>query len=254
MKLPKLLCIALATSAVLVSARAATISGTYNTGAGSTAGSNDLYWDVYRFSSDSGSGVVGGTGLSSYLTSTPSIVTTARDASPFSSAWVTPAADSNSLWLSLATDASGQAIHDPNNGGAYAFILDLGKILKPVASLSQDVSLSFSLRGDNGFSAHLLSNASGTGYSELTSLLGSTESNFGAPTSASVTYNGLVDNSTELLILLSNDTQNNGNPGGILVQNFSLSYTAIPEPSTYAAIFGVAILGLAFWTRRRRNS
>ena len=254
MNLPKLLCMALATSAVLASAQT-TISGTYNTGAGSVAGSVDSNWDVYRFTSSSGLNVVtGATGLAAYLASTPSIVTTARDASPFSSAWITPTATSNSLWLSLATNASGQAIHDPNNGGGYAFILNLGDILKPVASFSQPVSLSFSLRGDNGFSAHLLSNAGGTGYSVLASLLGSTASNFGAATGSSVAYNGTIDSSTELLILLSNDTQSSGNPGGILVQSFSLGYTAIPEPSTYAAIFGVAVLSIAFWARRRRSN
>lgn len=31
-----------------------------------------------------------------------------------------------------------------------------------------------------------------------------------------------------------------------------LSYSAVPEPSTYAAIFGAAVLGLAGWRKRRR--
>ena len=253
MNLPKLLCLALATSAVLVSAQT-TIFGTYNTGAARTAGSVDPSWEVYRFSNSSGLNVVtGATGLAAYLASTPSSVTTARDASPFSSSWVTPTAASNSLWLSLAANASGQAVHDPSNGGGYAFILNLGTILTPAASFSQPVSLSFSLRGDNGFSAHLLSNASGTGYAELTSLLGSTASNFGASAGAAVSFTGAIDRSTELLILLSNDTQTSGNPGGILVQNFSLTYSAIPEPATYAAIFGIAVLGITLWSRRRRS-
>jgi hypothetical protein len=253
MFLPRLLTLALATSALIASAQT-TITGTYNTGAGKTAGSTDAKRDVNRFTSSSGLNIVtGATGLATYLSSTPSSVTTARDASPFSSSWVTPTAASNSLWLSLAADASGQAIHDPSNGGGYAFILDLGTILNPVASLSQPVSLSFSLRGDNGFSVHLLSNASGSGYSESASLLGSTESNFGAAAGTKVSFTGAIDRSTELLILLSNDTQTSGNPGGILVQNFSLTYSAIPEPATYAAIFGIAVLGITLWSRRRRS-
>jgi hypothetical protein len=32
----------------------------------------------------------------------------------------------------------------------------------------------------------------------------------------------------------------------------SVSFTAVPEPSTYAALLGAATLGLAFWHRRRR--
>jgi len=253
MFLPRLLSLALATSALIASAQT-TITGTYNTGAGKTAGSADANWDVYRFTNSSGLNVVtGSAGLATYLASTPVAVATARNASPFSSAWVTPTAASNSLWLSLAANASGQAIHDPLNGGGYAFVLDLGQILQPVATFAQPVSLSFSLRGDNGFSAHLLNNASGTGYAQLASILGSTDSNFGAANAPTVSYTGIVDSSTELVILLSNDTQTAGNPGGILVQNFSLAYSAIPEPATYAAIFGVALLGIALWSRRRRS-
>jgi hypothetical protein len=35
---------------------------------------------------------------------------------------------------------------------------------------------------------------------------------------------------------------------------FSIQASAIPEPSTYAAIAGAAMLGLAVWQRRRRTA
>ena len=43
-----------------------------------------------------------------------------------------------------------------------------------------------------------------------------------------------------------------GTGGNVIFDNFSYSASAIPEPSTYAAIFGTAALGFAVWRRRRR--
>jgi len=40
--------------------------------------------------------------------------------------------------------------------------------------------------------------------------------------------------------------------GSVYADNFAL--TAVPEPSTYAALAGVAALGLALWRRRRRQA
>jgi PEP-CTERM motif len=45
-------------------------------------------------------------------------------------------------------------------------------------------------------------------------------------------------------------TSASGNLDTIGLDNFSLSYTAIPEPATYAALFGVLALGSATWRRR----
>jgi hypothetical protein len=38
----------------------------------------------------------------------------------------------------------------------------------------------------------------------------------------------------------------------VFLDNISLATSAIPEPSTYAAICGAAVLGLAVWRRKRR--
>ncbi|MFZ9839474.1 MAG: PEP-CTERM sorting domain-containing protein, partial [Opitutaceae bacterium] len=35
------------------------------------------------------------------------------------------------------------------------------------------------------------------------------------------------------------------------LDDISITHTAVPEPSTYAACAGAAVLGLAFWRRRR---
>lgn len=41
---------------------------------------------------------------------------------------------------------------------------------------------------------------------------------------------------------------------GVTADNFYASnFTAIPEPSTYAALFGIAVLGFAAWRRRRQS-
>ena len=48
------------------------------------------------------------------------------------------------------------------------------------------------------------------------------------------------------------DTSNSGDSwNGPFSQNLYMKVTAVPEPSTYAACAGAAVLGLAFWRRRR---
>ncbi len=255
----KLLFVALATSALAVSAQLSPLTNFLNTGFNGTVGAADPSWDVYRFlgntaSSANATGATGLTNFLSYWNAGPQTqLATAENANRFSSAWVEPTAASNSLWLALATNAAGTAIHDPNDGGGYAFVYNLGASLSPIANLDQQVGLSFALRGDNGFSVHLLNNTGGS-YQSLAGLLGTTGQNFGASASAaSVTYTGTIDASTLLVVLLSNDSLANANPGGILVQNSSVSFSAIPEPSTYAISLGLATLALVLWKRRQRR-
>ncbi len=253
MKLSKLLLLALATTATSLFAQTSTIN-LPDTGAGG-AGNVDPNWFVYKFSSTSGLNVVtGAPGLNTYLAalnnSTVTTVATARDATPFSSSWVTPTA-TGATWLSIQNSGI-QAAHDQSGGGGYAFVYNLGAAFSGVnADFSNNVALSFRLNGDNGFSAHLTS-LLGTQFVGGPALLGSTASNFNSVSGVTVSYTGLVSQTTSLVILLSNDVQPTGNPGGILVQDFSGSYTAVPEPSTYAMVLGAMTLGLVGWRRFRK--
>lgn len=87
--------------------------------------------------------------------------------------------------------------------------------------------------------------------------------NYGAdgatPTGSSFTL-GASDSTGGTLIsspslyasIYNNTTFNNRNDYRTRsIDNFSVSTTAIPEPSTYAALGGLAALGLAVWRRRR---
>lgn len=51
-----------------------------------------------------------------------------------------------------------------------------------------------------------------------------------------------------------NDFNASGADDGLAVDSFSLTPSAIPEPSSYAAIAGAALLGLALSRRRARNA
>ncbi len=61
-----------------------------------------------------------------------------------------------------------------------------------------------------------------------------------------------VDNGFNFGVFGNADTSNAIVAGSIYVDNFSVS--AVPEPSTYAAIVGAAFLGFAVWHRRRSRT
>jgi hypothetical protein len=64
----------------------------------------------------------------------------------------------------------------------------------------------------------------------------------GADQVAGAPFNGLIDD-----VRISTFTNGTFNSS-------MLSYSAVPEPSTYAAIFGALVLGLTVWRKRRRVS
>lgn len=62
--------------------------------------------------------------------------------------------------------------------------------------------------------------------------------------------NGISEDGT----LVWGDGLHNGNTEGYIMEFSSGYLSAIPEPSTYAALAGAAALGLAVWHRRRRTA
>ncbi len=260
MNLPKILFLALASSAAIASAQIV-MPGT---GAGSTPGAIDPNWDVYRFTDRTGlTTVTGANGLSLYLNyvnnGSPTELATARNSSRYLNAWI-PAPAGNT-WLSIAVDGAGNPIGDPNfsfnsttrYGGGYAFLFDLGDVLAANRiALWSPVTLDFTLNGDNGFSAHLIAPDVNGDYFGTADLLGSTAANFNVAAGAPVSFTGTLTRSTQLVVLLSNDAIANTNPAGLLVTGFT-AYNPVPEPSTYGALAGVALVGFAVWSRRKRR-
>ena len=69
----------------------------------------------------------------------------------------------------------------------------------------------------------------------------------------SVTLTSLnLSHGSEVYLRWSFNT-NGANSQGLGLDNFSLTASAVPEPSTYAAIAGAAALFGAMWHRRRRR-
>lgn len=65
----------------------------------------------------------------------------------------------------------------------------------------------------------------------------------------------VLNNQSSQITFRFNNTATSGVDWNTLaVDNFSYSATAVPEPSTYAAIFGAAALSAAAWRRRRQRA
>jgi len=58
-------------------------------------------------------------------------------------------------------------------------------------------------------------------------------------------------NGSNLWIRFTDTDAPNGADQGLAVDSFKLSVTPVPEPTTYAAILGVAVLGLSLYRRRK---
>lgn len=88
-------------------------------------------------------------------------------------------------------------------------------------------------------------------YSATLSVVGTTPTlavTVGSQTFSRTFASGDFDWANTTVILRLFDAGNTSSTPNIWVDNFTIS--AVPEPSTYAAITGAAVLGLAFWRRR----
>ena len=63
----------------------------------------------------------------------------------------------------------------------------------------------------------------------------------------------LVAPGHERIVLLGHDYRIAGNPGEFPVPSLATVTSTIPEPPVGASLAGVAVLGFAYWARRRRS-
>ncbi|MDP1581445.1 MAG: PEP-CTERM sorting domain-containing protein [Candidatus Didemnitutus sp.] len=74
-------------------------------------------------------------------------------------------------------------------------------------------------------------------------------------TSLSLDVSSITLTSGQYLAIRFSDVDHSGTDHGLAIDDFSLSYTAIPEPSTYAAIFGaLALVGVIAHRRRQKHA
>jgi hypothetical protein len=73
-------------------------------------------------------------------------------------------------------------------------------------------------------------------------------------TANSVTLSALNNQSSNVYFRLRGTTTTGTSLDTVVIDDFSLSYSAIPESSTYAAIIGIITLGCACWRRYQRKN
>lgn len=149
---------------------------------------------------------------------------------------------------SLSLIAGGVAAPFPGNGSFIDFTFS-------TAGLA-DIAVTFATRGTStGFDSGIWSYSLNSGASFTASLLPgtATRSTTFATTSVDFTVIPDIDDKSVVVLryTLSGSTTAAGNNRIDNLQIIALS--AIPEPSTYAAIAGIGALGLAFLARRRRS-
>lgn len=87
-----------------------------------------------------------------------------------------------------------------------------------------------------------------------TPITGATGFNAQTLIASSITLSALSNQSSPIYLRLRGTTTTGTSLDTIALDNFTLNYTAVPEPSTYAAIIGaVALVGAAVHRRRQRG-
>ena len=225
---PRLLA-AMGLSLASLAASAIPIAGLVNTGAGGTAGQQDMN---YGFSVQAGTATSNG---HSYITKDQVGVF------PFvTRAWA--ANDANSKWLTPSAN-QGANFDTTKAPGQYTWSLTFDLTGDDISTASFDVRW----MSDNSSSAYLNGN-----------LLGSTATTtdtFMKWTDSGNVSSGFVPGLNTITFVVNNYLAPPQNPTGVRVEFVSSNVTAlpVPEPGTYALMFA-GLLGVAGVVRRRRQS
>lgn len=108
----------------------------------------------------------------------------------------------------------------------------------------------------SGFSVAGTGVLSGNSTIAANGLVGSNTGTNGVATTTaiSITLSGLSISNGDTFGLIWTTTDGSGGDNNIAIDNFNLSVTAVPEPSTYAAILGGVALGGVMVLRRRKSA
>jgi hypothetical protein len=133
-----------------------------------------------------------------------------------------------------------------NTTGFQNFTLSVDLFTVNITGTTQTYQLEYRVGDAGNFSVlqtYTTDAASSSSYSNQTTL-----------TANSITLSALNNQSSTVFIRLrGTSTAGSTNLDLIALDNFSLTYTAVPEPSTYALLTGVAVLAVVVARRRSRS-